>query len=203
LKLSIRPLLLPFLACLLALAGGIPAKSSPLALSLVSNPEPAAEGGETQYPERYKVINFVLLVGVLTFLVRKPLAEFLVQRSASIRYKLEQGRRALAATQAQLREIEQKLNQLGEEIRAFKEEAAREARAERDRLRKTTAEEAEKILELARAQIETATRAGVRELKRYAAREALKHAEELIRERLDDATHRQLVSRFVGELIQN
>jgi F0F1-type ATP synthase membrane subunit b/b' len=139
----------------------------------------------------------------LTVLVRKPLAEFFVQRSASIRYKLEQGRRALVASQAQLRELEQKLNQLGEEIRAFKEEAAQETRAEAERLRKTTAEELEKILELARAQIETATRAGILELRRYAAREALKHAEELLRERLNDVTHRQLVSRFVGELIQN
>jgi F0F1-type ATP synthase membrane subunit b/b' len=72
--------------------------------------------------------------------------------------------------------------------------------AERQRLRQTSAEEAEKILEAARAQIETATRAGRLELKQYAAQEALRLAEELIRERLDGPSRRRLVSRFVDEL---
>ncbi len=200
---SIRRFLRLFLvvAWLLAPARRLSAKSS-LALLLVLAPEGAQEGGEGKYSEGYKIINFVLLIGIAGFLLRKPLAGLLVQRSALIRKSLEEGRRALEASQAQLREAEQKLSRLAEEIRAFEEEAAREMRAERERLRKTTGEEAEKILESAQAQVEAATRVGIFELRKFAAQEALKLGEQLIRERLDDSSRKRLVGRFVEELVK-
>ncbi len=166
----------------------------------VSDPE---EGERRKHQEVYKITNFLLLVGGLAFLLRKPLAQFFMDRSASIRKSLEEGRKALEASQAQLRAVEEKLGLLEEEIRAFKDAAAREMEAERQRLRQSTAEEAEKILQSARAQIETATRAAMFELKNYAAQEALKLGEDLIRERLDDSSRRRLVTRFVDQLTVN
>jgi F0F1-type ATP synthase membrane subunit b/b' len=193
-------LLLAFVAFLLGPAGRCAAKSADLGFALALGPEEAPEGGESPRALVYKVINFVILVGALGFVLRKPLSEFFVQRTASVRKSLDEGRKALEASAAQLREVQEKLGGLEEEIQDFKAAAAREMQAERQRLRQTSAEEAEKILEAARAQIETATRAGRLELKQYAAQEALRLAEELIRERLDGPSRRRLVSRFVDEL---
>ena len=72
--------------------------------------------------------------------------------------------------------------------------------AERERLRQAVTREAEKILELARAEIDAATRAAKLELKIYAARQAVDLAEAMIRQRLDQAGQRRLVARFVGAL---
>lgn len=187
-------------ACLLGPVGSVTGRS--LGHRLVSGTarEEPEEGEVRKHEAFYKWMNFLLLAGALTFLLRKPLGEFFTQRSASIRKSLDEGREALEASQAQLTAVEEKLRHLDEEIAAFKASAVREMEAERQRLRQATEEEADKILESARAQIEALTRAAKLELRIYAARQALELAEEMIRQSLDDASRKRLVSRFVDEL---
>jgi F0F1-type ATP synthase membrane subunit b/b' len=72
--------------------------------------------------------------------------------------------------------------------------------AERQRLKLAAVEEAEKILQSARAQIEVAVRAAKLELKSYAAEQAVELAEEIIRRRLDEAGRKQLVSDFLARV---
>jgi len=145
----------------------------------------------------YKFINLAILVGALAYFLRKPAAEFFAQRSASIRKELEEGRKALEFSQGQLLAVEEKLRHLAEEIAAFKASAAREMEAERDRLKLAAADEADKIIQSARAQTEVAVRAAKLELKSYAARQAVELAEEIIRRRLDDAGRERLVKDFL------
>ena len=161
--------------------------------------EPAGKEEKSEPPHEllYKTINFVILVGGLGYLLRKPLAEFFSSRSASIQKALDEGRKALEASQAQLRAVEEKLGRLEAEIAAFKESAAREMEADRQRLQQASAEEAARILESARAQTDTAVRGAKLELKNYAAQRSVILAEELIRARLDDAGRRRLVAQFV------
>jgi F-type H+-transporting ATPase subunit b len=158
------------------------------------------EGGPRKHEELYKIINFVLLVGGLAYLLRKPLAEFFAQRSASIRKSLEEGRQALAASEVQLQAVEEKLARLEEEIAAFRASAAREMEEERKHLQEMAAAEAEKMLRMARAQMETATRAALVELRLYAAEQAVALAEQMIRERLDEAGRQQLFNQFLAKL---
>jgi len=148
----------------------------------------------------YKVINFVILVGGLGYVLRKPLAEFLSSRSASIRKGLEEGRKALENSQAQLRTVEEKLARLEAEIGEFKASARREMEAESLRLQQASTEEAARILESARAQTETAVRAAKLELKQYAAQKSVAFAEDLIRARLDPSGRSRLVTQFVANL---
>ncbi len=163
---------------------------------------PGAESDEEGKKEGreliYKVINLSILVGALAYLLRKPAADFFAQRSASIRTGLEEGRKALEASQAQLKTVEEKLKHLEEEIAEFKAAAAREMEAERQRLKLAAAEAAEKIIQSARAQTEAAARVAKLELNTYAAQEAVKLAEEIIRQRLDDAGRKKLVADFVS-----
>ena len=148
----------------------------------------------------YKVINFAILVGGLGYVLRKPLSDFLSTRSASIHKGLEEGRKALEASGTQLQAVEEKVRHLEEEIAAFKASAAREMEAERQHLQQTTAEEAARILDSARAQMETALRGAKLELKNFAGLEAVTLAEGLIRERLDEPGQKRLVSRFTATL---
>ncbi|MGD0126731.1 MAG: hypothetical protein ABSF46_15320 [Terriglobia bacterium] len=162
----------------------------------------AAESGEEGEKEGRelicKVINLSILVGALAYLLRKPAADFFAQRSRSIRTGLEEGRKALEASQAQLKVVEEKLKHLEEEIAEFKAAAAREMEAERQRLKLAAAEAAEKIIQSARAQTEAAARAAKLELKMYASDQAVKLAEKIIRQRLDDAGRKKLVADFVA-----
>jgi F-type H+-transporting ATPase subunit b len=181
---------------------GSPASARAFTLyrSLAGAPAPAAEeeGKKEGRELLFKFINLTLLVGALAYLLRKPLADFFAQRSASIRQGLEDGRNALEASQAQLKTVEEKLQHLEQEIEAFKLAAEREMEAERQRLKLAAAQEAEKILQSARAQTEVAVRAAKLELKSYAAERAVELAEEIIRQRLDEAGRKRLVGEFLA-----
>jgi F-type H+-transporting ATPase subunit b len=167
-------------------------------LACARAPESEAEGKREGRELLYKFINLALLVGALAYLLRKPVADFFAQRSASIRKGLEEGRKALEASQAQLKTVEEKLQHLEEEIAAFKASAVQEMEAERQRLKLAAGEEAEKILQSARAQTEAAVRAARVELKSYAAAQAVELAEAIIRQRLDEAGRKKLVSDFLA-----
>ena len=171
-----------------------------VAWSQGSEPAGKEEKSEPAHELLYKTINFVILVGGLGYILRKPMAEFFSSRSASIQKALDEGRKALEASQAQLRAVEEKLGRLEAEIAAFKESAAREMEAERQRLKQASAEEAARILESARAQTDTAVRGAKLELKNYAAQQSVARAEELIRARLDDSGRRRLVAQFVATI---
>ena len=166
---------------------------------LLPTADPEAEG-ESPHALLYKIINFVILVGALGYLLRKPLADFFRQRAQTITESLQQGRHALAAAQDRLSAIEAKLANLNAEIRAFKDSATHEMETERQRLRQAAREESERTLAFARMQMEVATRAAALELKRYTALEAVTLAEGIIRQRLDDQGRRRLVRRFVDGL---
>jgi F-type H+-transporting ATPase subunit b len=188
-----------FNACLLGFTGTLRAGAWELRYA----PAPAEareEGGEQKHEAIYKWINFVILAGGLAYLLRKPLAEFFAKRSASLRKSLEEGRKALETSEAQLRAVEEKLQRFEEEMAAFKTAARREMQAERELLRQATARETEKLLESLRAQMETASRQARFELKLYAAQQAVALAQQMISERLDEASQRRLVRQFIAEL---
>jgi F0F1-type ATP synthase membrane subunit b/b' len=138
------------------------------------------ESSEPRHKLLYKTINFIILVGALGYVLRKPASEFFRSRSASIEKGLEEGRQALVTSQAKLQEAEAKLARLESEIAEFKNTALREMDANRVRMEQATAEEAARLLDAARAQIETTVRAAKLEL--------------------NDAGQRQLVTQFVDTL---
>lgn len=143
-------------------------------------------------------INFIILVAVLVYVLRKPLAQFFAGRASALEHDLEEGRKALEAARAQLAEAEEKMRRLDEDIAAYKAAAMREQEAERERLRHAAEEEAQRVLASARAMIESATQSARLDLKRAAASEAVAMAERIIRERLDDAARARLVSQFLN-----
>jgi F-type H+-transporting ATPase subunit b len=160
----------------------------------------AEEGGAPAHEDLFKWINFAILVVGLGYLLRKPLGSFFADRLGSIRQGLNEGRRALEASEARLAAVEEKLRNFERELADFRAASEREMEAERERLRQAAEREAERILDFARSQIEAAARAARLDLRRYAAGQALELAETLIRDRLDDDARHRLVSRFLGGL---
>ena len=188
-------------ACCLGLVTlRVSARTPALSASLAFAPAPESEeeGKKERRELIYKIINLSILVGALAYFLRKPAADFFAHRSASIRTALAEGRKALEASQAQLKTVEEKLKHLEEEIAEFKASAAREMEAEGQRLKLAAAEAAEKIIQSARAQTDVAARAAKLELKMYTAQQAVKLAEDIIRQRLDDAGRKKLVADFVA-----
>jgi F-type H+-transporting ATPase subunit b len=192
-------LVLLVFACLLGLAGAACAESPEP--DNAPGAETAQEGGhEEGHAAIYKWINFVLLAGGLGYVLRKPAREYFLQRSASIRKGLEEGRKALENSQAQLREVEDRLQHFEEAMAVFRAAALREMEEEHARIRQAAAQEAERMMESVRTQIEVAGRQAKLELRHFLAQNSLALAETMIVQRLDPTGQQRLVDQFASGL---
>ena len=158
-------------------------------------------GGASHEPSPiYRWINFAILVAGLTYVLRKPLAQFFGERSDSIRKSLEEGRSALAAAEEKLHAVEQKLQGFEQEMAAFRAAALKEMEEEHARMHRTTEQEAEKMMESVRVQMDVAGRQARLELRLFTAEQAVALAEKVVAGRMDDARQKRLVSQFVEKL---
>jgi len=197
---SLRKALLVLMlgGCVLSLAGFVRAAERGPEDTAAAEHEEKSEGHKHEL--LFKWINFVILVGGLGYVLRKPLANFFVQRSASIQKSLDEGRKALEASQAQLQAAEDKLRRFEEEMASFRAAALEEMKAEREHLRRMTATEIEKMMGSLRVQMEVATKQARLELKLYGAQQAVEMARQMIAQRLEEAGQRRLVADFVARL---
>src|SRR5215467_9019839 len=81
-----------------------------------------------------KLINLVIYVGILYFLLRKPMMAFFANRSAEIQENLKKAEREKQEALAQLKTVEERLNKLDAETTEIKAQAALEAEAEFSRI---------------------------------------------------------------------
>jgi F-type H+-transporting ATPase subunit b len=147
-----------------------------------------------------RVFNLALVVGLLVWATRKPLANFFSGRTQAIREQLEEAQKARKVAEEKLAEIESRMSRLDDELQEIKNSSEKEAREEYQRLVEAAGQDAEKALERSRQEIDAMTRTARQELKLHAAELAVKLAEEKIRGEITDADHERLLARFVTGL---
>jgi F-type H+-transporting ATPase subunit b len=162
----------------------------------------AADGSTAQdrANELFKWINFALVAGVLVWLFGKVLPPKFRANAESIGSAITKATAAKAEADKQLREAEEKLKRLEQEVAQLRAAAKREADAEAERIRNLTQVDVQKISIAATAEIEAAERAARLELKAIAANLAVDGAESLLAKQLTPQAQEALVSEFVKGL---
>src|ERR671917_2959888 len=85
-----------------------------------------------------RLINLLIFVGIMYYLLRKPLGEALRARREGIRRELMRAQEERNAALAKLEEVEARLSRLDEEVSSVREQSQREAAEERERIRRST-----------------------------------------------------------------
>jgi F-type H+-transporting ATPase subunit b len=162
----------------------------------------AFEGGGWQeyVPVIAKVVNLLLFVGLLVYVLRRPVGQAFRDRREAIRRELMEAQEERNAALAKLEEVEGRLARLDTEVEAIRAQAQREAAEERARIERTTEEEIRKVREQAQREIESAAKAARSELRAYAAEQSVRLAEEMIRRDIRPEDDARLVSEYVEEL---
>src|SRR4051812_16674711 len=152
----------------------------------------AAEGGAgfwsralyyLDYPgfEAWKFFNLLLFAGLLVFALKKVnLRAAFRTRAESIKAELEKARTERDAALAKLKEVEERLAGLNDQVSSINDRSKTEAAAERKRIAQSTEEEVSKLSAQAQREIENAAKAAKKELRRFAAEQSVRMAEELI-----------------------
>lgn len=164
-----------------------------------------AEGGGTPWwniPgfEAWKFFNLTIFVLALVYILRRPLGEALRARREGIRRDLMRAQEERNAALAKLEEVEARLTRLDAEVESVREQASREAAAERERIKQATEEDARKLRGQAQREIESAGKAARQELRRYAAEQSVRLAEEMIRRDMRPEDDARLVNLEIEEL---
>jgi F-type H+-transporting ATPase subunit b len=150
--------------------------------------------------EIFKWINFAIVAGLIGWVFLKLTPPFFRKNAETISSAITKATAAKAEADRQLREAEEKLARLEQEVAQLRATAQREAAAEAERLRAIAQTDIQRVGLAAKAEIEAAERAARLELKVIAANLAVDGAESLLAKQLTPQAQESLVAAFVKSL---
>jgi len=162
----------------------------------------AGHGGFTEfynhylnYPgfEAWRFFNLAIFVGVIIYLIKKPLTNAFRTKRETIRAELIKAEEERQAALAQLTATEAKIAQLEADAQTIRGRAEAEANAEKSRIAEQTEFEVKKLREQANGEIERKNLIARSELRRFSAEESIRLAEEKIRREINPEKDARLV----------
>ena len=142
-------------------------------------------------------VNFGGII-LFCYLLMKGLPRVFRQRTATIQKGIQEAQAASADASRRLTDIETRLSKLDAEVAEIRQVAEHEAAAEEERVREAAEQDKQRIVEGAKAEIESMSRNAQRELKGYAASLAVDLAARRLQ--VDESTDHALVRDFVEQL---
>ena len=173
-----------------------------LALALPAHA--SEEGGDNLFTAPigwvFRWIQFIVVFGGVGYLLAKKAPAYFRRRAETIVASITESTKVREEAKRHLREAEEKLRRLDQELAEMRQGAQREAAAEAERIRAATQDDAKKIERAAQGEIDAAERAARMELKALAARLAVERAEVLIRKQMTPQTESALLQSFTRNL---
>jgi F-type H+-transporting ATPase subunit b len=124
-------------------------------------------------------------------------------RAESISSAIQQAALARQEAERRVREIEEKLARLDQEVAALRTAAMRDAAVEAEKIRALARDEAQKVERAGQFEIEASERAARMELKAIGARLAVERAEALIHKQLTADAQARIFRAFVDDLARS
>jgi F-type H+-transporting ATPase subunit b len=141
----------------------------------------------------WKFINLAIFVGLLGYLLKKPLSEAFKTKREVIRAELIKAEEDKQSAMAKLTEIESKTAQLESEKDRIILTSQVEADNERRRIAEQTESDIAKIRSQAEAEIMRTKTVAQNQLRKFSAEESIRLAEQMLREKLGAASDSDLV----------
>ena len=150
--------------------------------------------------EALRYVNFLVVVGVLWWLLKDRVPKFFDDRRAKIDQAIKEAKVAKAEAEARRAGYEDKIAHVEQEIAAIDAEQARWVEEMRDELARATEAAAGRVSQEAEERIAAELDQARAELQREASLLAVELAEDLIKERVKKKHHRKLFDETVEKL---
>jgi F-type H+-transporting ATPase subunit b len=147
-----------------------------------------------------QVVNFLILIALLSRFLFAPLKKFLAERAAGIEKALAEARLARESAAKAQEEHRAQILAAQREVAALREQAQREVEAERQRLMQQSREEARRVLDEAKAAIEAETKRAQATLRAEVVTLSLAAAERLLGRAMTTEDQKRLAEQYVREL---
>jgi F-type H+-transporting ATPase subunit b len=147
-----------------------------------------------------RVVNFAVLLGVLVYFVRKPLVGAIRNSIESVRALLKDAEDSRKASEAHMKESEEKLAGVDKEINDLLAAARKEGEAERERILSEASTALEKLKAEAALAIELELKKAQDVLRKEAADAAVSLAEEIIGRNVTPEDQARFVTEYLEKL---
>jgi F-type H+-transporting ATPase subunit b len=146
-------------------------------------------------------MNFVVLAGVLIFLLRKPIAQGLKSRRRGIKDELDDLEAQKQGAERELAGYRQKLSLLDQEVEKIVAGYIREGEAAKAKIIEEARVAAEKLQEQAKKNIEHEFEKAKQQLKAEMAGQAVAMAEGLIKEHINDEDQERIIDEYLTKVV--
>ena len=146
-----------------------------------------------------QIVNFGLLLFILWRFAYKPVLKMLNDRKLKIQESLEYAERVKREAADQQKEFDRKLEEARRQAQSAAAAAAQVGEKEREVIVAQAREEARKMIDQAKGQIEYERKQMMSNLREEVVRLSLLAAQQVVSQSLDDQAHRRLVSDFLAQ----
>ena len=151
--------------------------------------------------DTWRVMNFVVLLAVLIFVLRKPISQALSSRIKDIRQQLESLEAQKAEAEKQLAQYNEKLSQLESEAEKIVEGYIKQGNEAKAKILKEAEATAEKLQVQARRNIEHEFGKARQELQREVVEKSLVKAEETLKKAITAQDQDKLVDEYLDKVV--
>jgi len=166
----------------------------------------ASGGGGHEGPNwfdfTWRVVNFLILVGVLYWLLAGKIRSFLSARREGIRSALAEAVNARKEAERKFSEYNEKLDKATGEIDQIRQIIQAQGLAEKEKMIEDARNAAKKIKEDTETRMEQEFKKASRELRVEAVRLSTQMAEELLRKNIRENDHEALVKDYIEKVVK-
>jgi F-type H+-transporting ATPase subunit b len=148
----------------------------------------------------WRVINTVVLLALLVYFLKQPLATFFSERKGQIQKDLDDARNQRDRAERLIKDYEQKIAGMEKELASMRADLAKSAAVESDKVMVNAERMAEKMVEAAKLTAAQEVRKAKVALKNEAVEMAVQLAETLIREKIDDEDRARIVEDYLAKV---
>ncbi|MBU2490450.1 MAG: ATP synthase F0 subunit B [Proteobacteria bacterium] len=161
----------------------------------------AAPSAGWRATDTYRVLNFLVLAGVLFFAVRKPAKAALAGRIEDIKKELADLEERKQAAQAEMKAYEERLSKMDAEARTIVEDYVAQGEAAKARILDEAGKAAERLKEQAKRHMDHEFDEARRALKEEILNRAVALSEEKIRTGINDEDQNRLVGEYLEKVV--
>jgi F-type H+-transporting ATPase subunit b len=166
----------------------------------------AASGGDSgskgwQNLDWYRLMNFVVLAGVLVFILRKPVSQALSSRIKDIKEQLESLEVQKTEAEKQLAQYNEKLSQLESEAEKIVDDYIKQGNEAKAKILKEAERTAEKLQAQARRNIEHEFDKAKQKLQQEVVESSLQKAEESLKKEITAQDQDKLVDEYIDKVV--
>jgi len=151
----------------------------------------------------WTIVTFLALLLLLRAFAWKPILNALTNRENTIRESLERAEHAKETAERILAENNKRLAEAEDESRRIIAQGREAAEHVKNEIAQKAHEEAQGILQQAKAEIERSKVAALQELRTEIASLAIQAAGKILDETLDEAKHRKVIDKVIDNLPKN